>query len=136
MNDCVRDALDDRRLELVAKCCYASTLLLSLFDYELGGAGKSDYARNVFCSRSASTILCPTVQQRLQRSASSNEQRADSLRSADLVTGNRKEIELLLACIDLDFSKSLHRVGVHQHPSHTRVLSESRHRLNRSDLIV
>src|SRR5258708_18955168 len=136
MNDCVRQALENRCVELVAKCIQASTLLLSLFDCELRRASKSDNARNVFRSWSATAILCAAVQQRLQRCAASNEQRANSLWRANLVTGNRKQIELLPGRVDLDFSEGLNSVCVHQHAARSCVLGKSGQWLNSSDLVV
>src|SRR5438270_2958159 len=103
---------------------------------ELGGAGEPYRRGDVLGAGSAAAILRAAVHQRLDMSSATNEERADSLRRSELVSGYGEKIELLLLCVDRDLTEGLHRIGVDERSAILCCCGQLRNGLNRSDLVV
>src|SRR6185436_4986306 len=107
MNHGVRNLGQNTRLEAVAEPAKARAMCLAFFNSQLGRARQPDGGSDVLRARAASAILRAAVHQRLEMNAPPNEQRSDSLRRAELVAGDSKEIELLCLGVNRDFAKCL-----------------------------
>jgi hypothetical protein len=76
------------------------------------------------------------VHQRLKVRSTANEQRTNSFRGSDLVTGDRQQVELLGSRIDMDFPEGLHSISMKNDASGLRLGRKLRDCLNRSDFVV
>src|SRR5512144_2829789 len=108
MNDGIGNTSENHRLEAIAHCAKALRFLLVFGKRELGRSCESDCVRDVLGSGPATTILRASVHQRLDLGSAANEQRTDALGRADLVTGDRQQVELLIRGVDVNLSERLH----------------------------
>src|SRR3954465_14184728 len=136
MNDGVRYLGKNPSLEAVAQLSETRAVRLTFGEGELRRARETNSRGDVLGPRPASTILGASVHQRLEMDAPANEQRANPLGGAELMTGDGQEVELLLLGVDRNLAKRLHRVGVEQRAMCLGFFGKFGDRLNGSDLIV
>src|SRR5690606_15863047 len=85
---------------------------IALSDCEFSRACKSYRKSHVFGACPPSAILRATQNHGQQRRVASNEQRTNPLGRTDLVARNGQQVECSVACIDVDLSECLYRIGV------------------------
>ena len=84
----------------------------------------------------ASALLAAAVQHRLERDAAAHDERADALRRADLVAGERERVDAELVERERQPAGRLHGVGVDERARRVGDRGELGDRLHGADLVV
>ena len=100
------------RFETVAQPGDACVLVGAFVVGHLQRGGQRDDAADVLGAGPAPLFVSATFDERPQRDAAADDERADTLRAAELVTGDRDEIRAGGAFAEVEPLRRLHRVGV------------------------
>ena len=99
-------------LELVAQLGDTRALGTAVGIGRPQGRRETDDRRDVLGSRASGTLVATTVDQRHELHAVTNHERADALRTAELVPGDGHEIATRGPAAQVEPARRLHRVGV------------------------
>ena len=132
----VRDVPQQQRLELVAQRCQARCLGGLLGCRQAGCATEGDRTGDILGARPDAVLLPAAMNDRFNQPAIPNDQRADALGCAKLVTRQGKQGYGEMPEVDRDLSERLHAVGVQGHARGRTSCRDLRHRLDGANLIV
>src|SRR5438876_1056326 len=97
---------------------------------------EADHTGDVLGSGATTLLLSAAGLGRGDASAAPNVERADALRSIELVGVDRYEVDRDLSHVEGEGADALHRVAVEGHPAFAADLADRLDRLDRSDLVV
>ena len=100
------------------------------------GLAETDRKQCTLGTRPPATFVSGTVNQRLERHATANEQGADALGRIDLVAGNREKIDAEFVDVRWNLADGLGRIGVKQDAVLVGNASAILDRLDGADLVV
>ena len=100
------------------------------------GHGKAANRRGVEAAASDLTLLTPAMRQRHQGRVTSSQQRADTLRSTDLVPADAHQVKPAAREVDLDLAEALDGVAVHRDAELVGNSDDVGDWLNGPDLVV
>jgi len=136
MHHGVRNTSEQAFFERITKRLDTSPFGLALLDGELRSTGKRHGIGDVLGARAATTVLRPAMKERIDPRPASDVHRANSLWRADLVAGDREQVDSELAHVDVDLPERLHGVGVHDPAASLDAFRDLGDRLDRADLVV
>ncbi len=100
------------------------------------GRAEADDAGDVLQTAAAGTFLRATHHERLHAQPASHEQRAHTLRAAELVRGDGAQIGAEADEVDVGVARGGARVDVHQHAALACLCDDGRRGLERADFVV
>src|SRR5262245_13256569 len=106
-DDAVAETITEAVPELIAQCAQFFGCGRQTHACDVACGSKPDEVGHVFSTGAATALVSRSVNQRFERDAAANEQRADAFWGIELVPSNAQEIDAEVGHIHFDFAERL-----------------------------